>query len=37
MQAIDQVVNSAAKSHYMSGGQIKVVKVYGMMFDLCSR
>ncbi len=28
MQAIDQIVNSAAKSHYMSGGQISVPIVF---------
>ncbi|XXQ35115.1 Pyruvate dehydrogenase E1 component subunit beta [Plasmodiophora brassicae] len=28
MQAIDQIVNSAGKSHYMSGGQIKVPIVF---------
>jgi len=28
MQAIDQIVNSAAKSHYMSGGQIKCPIVF---------
>eukprot|EP00474_Spongospora_subterranea_P008572 CRZ09030.1 hypothetical protein [Spongospora subterranea] len=28
MQAIDQIVNSAAKAHYMSGGQIKVPIVF---------
>eukprot|EP00899_Mesostigma_viride_P015483 jgi/Mesvir1/23936/Mv10711-RA.1 len=28
MQAIDQIVNSAAKSHYMSGGQLKVPIVF---------
>ncbi|HRY06022.1 MAG TPA: pyruvate dehydrogenase complex E1 component subunit beta [Hyphomicrobiaceae bacterium] len=28
MQAIDQIVNSAAKSHYMSGGQIAVPIVF---------
>lgn len=28
MQAIDHVVNSAAKAHYMSGGQIKVPMVF---------
>jgi pyruvate dehydrogenase E1 component beta subunit len=28
MQAIDQIVNSAAKTHYMSGGQMKVPVVF---------
>lgn len=28
MQAIDQIVNSAAKTHYMSGGRIKVPIVF---------
>ena len=26
MQAIDQIVNSAAKTHYMSGGQMQVAR-----------
>jgi pyruvate dehydrogenase E1 component beta subunit len=28
MQAIDQIINSAAKTHYMSGGQIKCPMVF---------
>src|SRR5438034_8389174 len=28
MQAIDQIINSAAKTHYMSGGQIKCAVVF---------
>ena len=28
MQAIDQIINSAAKTHYMSGGQVKCPIVF---------
>ena len=28
MQAMDQVINSAAKTHYMSGGQVQVSIVF---------
>ena len=37
MQAIDQVINSAAKTFYMSGGTVNVPIVFRGKFQICSR